>query len=117
MGVLNAPPGGDLDFSATIRCRTETPQDDGGVDVGFSNIATGVRVKIRSVRGRELELAQQIHADATYKLTFRYQSAFAGVLDANCQAVMKSRTFEFVSPPTNAGERNRFVDVFAREVT
>lgn len=115
MGILNGPAAGDLEFVGTIQKYADTPTDDGDVTRGPAAIATGVRIGIRFLSGRALIEAQQVHADAQYKLVFRWQSAFDGVLNDNCRAVVSGRTFEFVAPPNNVGLRDRYVEVLARE--
>ncbi len=114
MGILNAVRAGDFPHVVTVNKQTTTLTADGGWSKNVVAVAVGVRANIRPLRGRELFAAQQVKADAEFKILLRYDSRFA-TWDSNYQVVWGSRTFEAVGPIKNVDERNVTLEALAKE--
>ena len=70
-----------------------------------------VWASVEPLRGRDYFEARKIQSEATHKITIRY---LPGVTP-DMKIEFKGRMFEIEGPPINPGERNRFLEILAKE--
>jgi SPP1 family predicted phage head-tail adaptor len=95
----------------SVQQNTPTTSSRGERVDSWATIST-VWADVRALRGQEYYLAQQVNADAQYKVTLWYDSRI-GTKD---RLIWGSRTLEVVSPPIDIGNRHKQLELMCREV-
>lgn len=67
---------------------------------------------VEPLRGKEMETAHQVAAEATVRIVMRYRSD----ITADWRIVFDSHTYEIVAPPLNPDMRNIELHLMCREV-
>ena len=97
---------GDLRTSVTIEQKTITGQNSSGEDVyTWSTVAT-MWCDVRPMSGRELEAAQQIHAEARWKIRTHYPSV---TIKRAMRAMIGTRTLDILDAEDPVGKHREFV--------
>ena len=104
---------GPLRHLATLRRRSETRTTAGGYTETWSSLGHSY-VEIRPMeRGREYARAGAMASDVTHQIFMHWTSSVT--LLPKDQLTYDGRTFHIVSA-VNVGERNRMVEILAKEV-
>lgn len=101
---------GELRHRVNLQSSSASQNDYGEQTESWTTYTT-VWAAIKTLSGRELEHAQQISAEATHRVTARYNSS---VTEEN-RVIFGSRTFEVVSI-NNPEERNEYLILLCKEV-
>lgn len=97
---------GDLRTSVQIQEKTVTGQNSSGEDVfTWTTIAT-MWCQVLPLQGRELEAAQQIHAEARFKLRTHYPPA---TITRAMRAVIGGRILDILDAEDPGNKQREFV--------
>lgn len=97
---------GDLRTSVRIEQKTVTGQDSYGQDVFTWTTVATMWCDVRPLSGRELEAAQQLHAEARWKIRTHYPSV---TIKRAMRAVIGTRTLDILDAEDPVGKRREFV--------
>jgi SPP1 family predicted phage head-tail adaptor len=100
---------GTLRHRITIQEVTETPDSAGEPTESWSAFKT-VWASVEPLRGRELLRAQQIHADASYKITIRHLSG----VTPKMRVLWGSRIFDIHAAPVT-DSRDQKIEMLCSE--
>jgi SPP1 family predicted phage head-tail adaptor len=100
-----------LNKRISILQKSEIQNNYGEVENNQVEIAK-VWANVKTLRGRELFQANQVHNEVTVKVIIRYRS---GILP-KMQIKYGERVFEIIASPININEQNRFLELVCKEV-
>lgn len=104
---------GQLNQFGRINEEDGSTQDASGALVKTTKLfAKGVPVKVRKLRGRELDSAQQINEHITVMLTIRWQK---GITEQQ-QMIVGGHTYNFESIDDLNENKRKYIDILASEV-
>jgi SPP1 family predicted phage head-tail adaptor len=95
----------------TILQKSEIQNSYGEIENNPVELAK-VWANIKTLRGRELFQANQVHNEVTVKVIIRYRS---GILP-KMKIKYGERVLEIIAPPININEQNRFLELSCKEV-
>jgi SPP1 family predicted phage head-tail adaptor len=101
---------GELNRRISILNQTNLPNSYGEVENTWNTLAI-TWAKVRTLQGRELFQAGQVHADVTVKVTIRYRDD----VQTNMQIQYGNRTFRIVYI-VNVDEDYRYLELSCKEV-
>ena len=94
------------EFRHRVAVQTNTPtKDSHGGEVDSWATTSTIWASVQTLTGRKLELARQIHAEATIEIRTRVCSDGSGAFDISNRLLFNSRIFEPVYV-VNENERN-----------
>ncbi len=99
---------GDLRYSVQIEQKTITGQDSYGQDIYTWTVVATLWCEVRAMTGRELEAAQQLHAEARWKMQTHYPSV---TIKREMRAVFGSppRVLDILDAEDPTGKRREMV--------
>jgi SPP1 family predicted phage head-tail adaptor len=94
---------------------TTQARDSYGDSITSYSLVGNLWARIEPLAGRELMHAQQAFAEATYRITARYDSALSADVTDTIYWTSQTRRFE-VLHIANADERNEYVVMLCKEL-
>ncbi|MEH7503285.1 phage head closure protein [Neobacillus drentensis] len=102
---------GLLNKKITILEQPTTQNSYGEIDNNWTEKAK-VWANVRTLTGRALYQAIQVHAEVTVKVIVRYRAN----INANMRLQYGSRILEIIAPPVDMDEKHRYLELSCKEV-
>jgi SPP1 family predicted phage head-tail adaptor len=102
---------GELNKRITFLAQSSQQNSYGEVEHSWNDIET-VWANVKTLQGRELFQAQQVHSEITSKIIVRYLTG----ITANMRIRYGSRILQIIGPPINVDEKNRYLELSCKEV-
>jgi SPP1 family predicted phage head-tail adaptor len=102
---------GELNKRITFLVQSSVQNSYGEVENTWNDIQT-VWATVKTLQGRELFQANQVHSEITSKITIRYLTG----ITANMRLRYGNRILQIIGPPINIDEKNRYLELSCKEV-